>query len=136
MSKKHYIYSTLASDVSYTTYKDGGADLPVVEGQILIAGGTGVAGKHLVTPQGVATPVSAENLARLRENEVFKLHEANGFIKVSDHKEDAEIVAADMTTRDESAPLVDADFEKPPAVVGGVETATEETAPGRNSRKA
>lgn len=110
-AKTHFVYSTLAADTAYTTYQTGAADMPVADGQILIKGGTGVADKRLITPTGaVITKVDEEALSRLRENQVFQLHEANGFIVVSDHAEDGEVVAADMTGRDESAPLVPADF--------------------------
>lgn len=107
-----YVYSTLTCDNAYVVYSQGGADLKVKTGQILIKGGTGVANARLITPLGVATKVTAEELKLLEENTVFKLHKENGFIVVqeSGKESDAEKVASDMETRDESAPITPSDY--------------------------
>ncbi|AZD85004.1 hypothetical protein C4K14_2170 [Pseudomonas chlororaphis subsp. aureofaciens] len=109
-AQKIYLYSTLSNDQSYTSYQqvDGGAPQPV--SSILVHGKANVSTKQFVTPRGTATEVTAEQLAELRTNDVFKLHVKNGFITISQAKEDAEKVAADMTGRDQSAPLVEQDF--------------------------
>lgn len=114
MSKatSHYIFSTLTSDQVYTRTAQGGADLPVTTASVFIAGGTNVPDKYLITKYGVMTAVTDEEMQVLLENEVFKLHQKNGFITIRDKPADAEKVAADMETRDQSAPLVDADFEE------------------------
>lgn len=110
--KKIYIYSTLAAAVNYQTYATGGGDVPVATREIVIQGGANIPDKYMRTPDGsVVTPVSEEELEALRANPVFALHEKNGFIKVSEKLHDTEKVAADMTSRDESAPLVDSDFD-------------------------
>lgn len=131
-----YVYSTLTAGVDYATYKQLGDEKApvVVEEVISIAGGTNVADKNLITPRGVATKVTPEQVEQLRQNQVFRLHEANGFVTISNKREDPENVAADLTTRDESAPLVDADFE----AEGVMPPTTEVVAPstGRASRKA
>ena len=136
MSKKDevYVFSTLTSSVEYRNHVAGGADLPVVDKSVLIVGGTNLPDKHLITPYGVMTKVSAEDISWLQENELFKLHQKNGYITVRDKAADPEKVATDMKTRDESAPLVDADFkegEKPANV-------DKDAAPagGKNSRRA
>jgi hypothetical protein len=111
MAKKLYLYSTLAADVAYTTYAEGGGDIPVAEGQVVVKGGSGVADARMFTPNGaVITPTDEETLARLRQSPVFLLHEKNGFITVSDKLKDGEVAATDMEARDVSAPLVPADF--------------------------
>lgn len=113
MSKKIYVYSTLSNDQQYTQYA-GKADnnlAPNVEHSILIAGKANVTNKHFITPRGMVTEVTAEDLAILKKNELFKIHEANGFITYSESKEDAEKVAAVMEGRDKSAPLVEQDFD-------------------------
>lgn len=69
--------------------------------------------KHMVTPRGVVTEVTPEELAELRNNEVFKLHLSNGFLQISEAKTDVEKAAADMTGRDQSAPIVEQDEEMP-----------------------
>jgi hypothetical protein len=121
MSKKLFVFSTLAADVAYTNHEAGGADLPIALPSVLIKGGAGVANDRIVTPRGIATPVTEQELAYLRENAVFNLHEANGFILVSEAAGDADIVAADMVGRDHSAPIVPQDNIQGEAVtvVGG-----------------
>lgn len=112
MAKKMYVYSTLSSSVRYAASEPGGADVPVPTDGVLIFGGTNVAGKNLITPRGaVITEVTEEQLQRLQDDEVFKLHKANGFITVSNKLEDGEKVAGDdMVSRDASAPLTPEDF--------------------------
>lgn len=113
MAKTLYVYSTLSSSVNYPVYGKGGGDLPLIERNITIQGGANIPDKYMRTPDGaVITPVSEEDLAALEANSVFRLHKDNGFIRVEDKKHDGEKVAADMTGRDQSAPLVDADFEE------------------------
>jgi len=108
---KNYIYSTLTTGMTYTSYKQGGADLPVVEHRVHVAGGANVADKHLLTPRGVVTEVSDEDLEHLERNQLFQRHKANGFILVDTIKVDPEIkVAADMEQKDDSAPLTPEDY--------------------------
>ncbi|MFY1028170.1 hypothetical protein ACE4RU_10795 [Actinobacillus seminis] len=107
-----YVYSTLTCDNAYVVYSQGGADLKVKTGQIVIKGGVGVANQRLVTPLGIATQVTSEELALLEKNQVFKLHKENGFIVVQENgkESDAEKVALDMTGRDESSPVTPSDY--------------------------
>lgn len=140
MSKKLHVFSTLASDVDYTNHVKGGADLPVALPPVRVKGGAGVANDRLVTPRGVATTLTEEEVAYLRNNEVFKLHEKNGFVQVSETNADPDIAAADMTGRDNSAPLVPQDRvagDDVTTVVGGEaeEDAEAPRRPGRKSRK-
>jgi hypothetical protein len=136
--KKIYVYSTLSSDMRYTNFAAGGADLPVEAGSVLIRGGAGVANDRLVTPRGVVTEIGEAELEVLRGNKVFELHEKNGFIVVSEASTDPEKVAADMVGRDQSAPLVPQDGVAGDAtvVVGGVEVDGESDRPSsRKGRK-
>lgn len=116
-----YVYSTLSNDQRYVSYSTGASGVPKPESSIFIAGQANLMTKHFVTPRGVVTKVTAEQLAELRNNDLFKLHMANGFITVSEAKQDAEIVAADMEGRDQSAPIVEQDDEIPAPVVETVE---------------
>lgn len=114
MSKKsHFLYSTLTADNIYPVYAPGGADLPVILKQVLVRGGTNVPDKRLITPMGVVTEVTSEELEALKTSAVFQAHVDNGYITISDHREDPEKVVATegMETRDTSAPLVPEDFE-------------------------
>lgn len=137
----HYVYSNMAAGVTYASARDvPGRDMPETIPGIFIAGGVGVADKKsLITPMGaVVTGITSEELARLRADRVFCEHERNGAIRVSDHNEDAEVVASDLRPRDESAPLTPNDYEaegKDAPVVGADVSASGET-PKRNPRKA
>lgn len=131
MSKKnatYFVFSTLTASQLYTRTEQGGADLPRTVAEVFIAGGSNIPDKYLRTPIGVMTPVTDEEMAVLQENDVFNLHKANGFITVEQAPADAEKVAADMETRDESAPLVDGDFDD--------ENKPKTNAPKASSRKA
>jgi hypothetical protein len=132
-----YVFSTLASDVAYTNHTPGGGDMPIAQDPVVIKGGAGVANDRLVTPRGVMTRVTAEQVEYLRQNEVFKMHEANGFITISESSADADVVAADMTGRDESAPVVPQDNvagDDTATVVGG-EVVQEAAAPKTSKKK-
>jgi len=135
MSKKLFIFSTLASDVAYTNHAQGGGDLPIDLPPVLVKGGAGVINDRIVTPRGVATEVTEQQVEHLRQNEIFKLHEKNGFVMVSDAYADPDTVAADMTGRDNSAPIVPQDGIAPDAatVVGGA--VEEAAAPARRKHR-
>jgi hypothetical protein len=109
---KAYVFSTLASDMNYTLYVNGGGDMPVKERAIFIKGGTGVANDRLITPQGVMTEIEEEDIPVLQSNQVFQLHEKNGFVKIEKRSADPEKVASDMNRKDNSAPLTDADYNE------------------------
>lgn len=113
-----YVYSTLSNDNEYRGYKPGGADMQTVERHVLIKGGAGIANKNIITPRGVATEVTAEELEFLKGHESFKMHVENGFITFDNKKADAEEVAKDMKKKDQSAPVTPEDYteEKAPVV--------------------
>lgn len=108
----NHVFSTLANDNTYLNHSHGGADLMRPNGTgVLIKGGAGVVDARLITPQGVMTSVSDEDLAYLRENELFQLHETNGYLTVRGDAVDPEVaVAADMESRDVSAQIVPEDL--------------------------
>lgn len=107
-----YVFSTLTASNTYTKTSTGAGDLPEVERAVTIKGGSNLPSKHMLTSIGYMTEVPDEDFEWLVEHPVFKLHEKNGFITVRDKPADAEKVATDMETRDQSAPLVDADFDE------------------------
>lgn len=120
-----YVYSTLTADNEYVQWVKNG-DHQNIERRVLINGGHGVMNKNFLTPLGVATEVSDEEMAFLLQNDAFKLHVANGFIRMDKKKVDTEKVAADMKLRDNSAPIVPSDYApggmmdmKEPTVSGG-----------------
>lgn len=108
-----YVYSTASTHVKYTQYGEApqGARRPVVR-EVVVKGGANVANKHLITPLGVRTDVSNEDAAFLAMDANFIRHQKAGFVRLTDHKVDPEVVAADLTSRDGSSPLVEADYDK------------------------
>jgi hypothetical protein len=86
----YYVYSTLSNDNRY--------------GEVLISGKANVANKNLITPLGVMTRITSAQLEECDSFPVFQLHKENGFITVEKYKEDPDLVASDMTGRDNSAP--------------------------------
>ncbi len=122
-----YIFSTLSAAVNYHVFRGGAGELPQIEETITVAGGANIADKRIETPRGVVTKVTPEQLSALEQNQVFQLHVKNGYITVSESDSDPEQVAADMTTRDASAPLSEGDFaidgeDAPSITVGGKKT--------------
>ena len=110
MASKLYVYSTLTADQLYTNWGRGGGDVPVPTSKVFIKGGAGVANDRVITPRGVVTEITPEQAAILMENSDFQLHQKNGFVQISERETDPEKAAADMESRDESAPLVPGDL--------------------------
>lgn len=133
-----YLYSTLSAPTEYTGWKEGGADMPTAAWSVVVNAGAGVATKHLITPVGVMTEVTAEELKLLQENDVFKRHLKNGYIKIDEKKHAVEAVVADMEARDNSAPLVEADFaegEAPKTNVEPVKAVAPHSSTIRNNKR-
>lgn len=109
---KVYVYSTLAASVAYTAWERGGPnDMPKKQRRIVIAGGTGIADRHFMTPWGVLTTITPEEFGILQENDKFKRHMERGYIRVSSQRLDPESAAADMALSDPSLPLVPEDYQ-------------------------
>lgn len=112
----NYVFSTLATDMTYVNWVSPGAGIPPVEGKsIFIQGGAGVAqrgrpGSDIWTPLGRVTEVSDEDVDMLERNEVFALHKKNGFIKVQKKSADPEKAVADMNRKDASSPRTESDY--------------------------
>ena len=118
---KVYVFSTLANDQRYVNWVKGPNDIPTEGHSVFIKGGTGVANDRLITPQGVATEITEEDLAQLEQNPSFMQHKKDGFVTVRAKKAEAEKVAADMNLKDESAPMTHSDYkteEDSPKYVG------------------
>lgn len=112
-----YVYSSLTSDQAYTLWEeqtDNNRQLPRMVRQIHVKGGANLSAKNIYVPaKGIATQVTAEELAILEDHSDFKLHKANGFIVVDkrDKLENADNIAkASLKPKDTSAQKTDADF--------------------------
>lgn len=99
-----YVYSTATSSIRYSEYKTA-KDVNTIVRSVTIAGGANVANKHLITPLGVATRVTDDELEFLMKDLSFKKHLERGFMKIEKTKKDPEVVVAKgMELRDASAP--------------------------------
>lgn len=111
-AKRHYVYSTISTDVEYIGWIKGASEAQEKGHSVIVKGGANVATKNFLTPSGIMTPMDDEEITFLRSNSTFQQHMKNGFITIETRKTDPEKVAANMTTRDESAPLTPNDFRK------------------------
>ena len=108
-----FVYSTASNDTAYVVHAEGRpGDPKVVTKRIVIKGKANVADRRtLITPVGVMTRVSAEDMEFLQTRKSFLRHVAEGYIKFTQSKEDAEDVAKDMVKKDKAAPKVKSDFK-------------------------
>lgn len=121
MGKSVHVFSTLANDQRYTNYVSNPEGAPIVTGEVLIKGGAGVANDRFITPLGVHTEISEEQLAELEKNQVFIRHKRDGFVTIQQRRADPEKVATDMNAKDKSRPLTPADYldKEVDAVISG-----------------
>ena len=115
-----YVYSTATCPISYVSYQgNNSTDLGVIQKRadgtnmaVTVNGGHGVATKHLVTPKGVVTEVSDDDMDFLLQDRLFKKHMNAGFMSYDKKEVAASKKALDMAEKDGSAPLVPSDFEE------------------------
>jgi hypothetical protein len=109
-----YVYSTATASISYSKYKPSGphAGSAQIERSIVIRGGANLAPLRdksqmvLMTPRGVVTKVTDEELAFLESVEAFQRHKKRGFIAVEGKSLAIDkVVEAGMCPQDKSAPL-------------------------------
>lgn len=116
----HYAFSTLATNVKFVIYypapvSDKGNNLdyiPVEKASVVVKGGAGVMTKHLLTPQGVATSLTDEQVSILRSSSLFTRLEKRNMVKISTKYADPEVFAPDMAIDEGSAPLTPLDYTK------------------------
>lgn len=136
------IFSTMTGAVTYTEWKTSPGGLSVAGKSVTINGGANVAHrKTIITPRGVGTQVTDDELAFLENDAVFKFHKKGGFITIDSVKDirDADLAASDMEGRDDSAPDVEQDYLaeglKAPTVVNTVQLDTPPPTGARRNRK-
>lgn len=116
----YYVYSTATCGCDYVQYEDNSSkDLGVVKRRadgspfrVTINGGHGVSDKHFVTPRGVVTSVSDEDMDFLLQNHAFLRHVKAGFLAYDKKEVKTEKKVQDMNQKDGSSPITPADFEK------------------------
>lgn len=101
-----YVYSTMSNPVEYIDWQTvEGGELPQQMRKVKIEGGANVMSKHFITPKGVVTEVSDDDMAFLENHPVFVQQQKAGFITVQKRKVEVEKAVKEMTARDKSAPL-------------------------------
>ena len=118
-----YVLSKLANTQIYTLYAQGLDNINIPEASVEIKGGADVTDKNLVTPEGVLTQVTAEQLDILKANKDFQRHMDNGHIKyfgtapnIEKHAEKMEkdpsrqITKSDYTKKGKKAPKVESEI--------------------------
>ncbi len=108
-----YVLSKLSNSQVYTKYAEGQTDtnLNVVVAEVKIDGGADVINKQLVTPQGVVTKVSDNELEILKSNKDFQRHLENGLVKYYNTAPKIE-KEADKMEKDKSKQLTAEDYKK------------------------
>lgn len=113
-----YVYSTATNSGTYVEYEENSPhDISIPKRwpdgspmRVTIKGGHGVADKHLVTPKGVVTKVSDQEMEMLLRNPAFIRHMDKGFMCYDKKNVEPFKKAANMATKDGSAPLTPADY--------------------------
>lgn len=115
-----YVYSTLAAPQEYTEWQRKEDGKTVESRSVHIDGGHGIMNRNFMTPQGVATQVSDDDLAFLQTVNAFNEHVRLGFIAIEARKADEGKVVRNMKSRDGSAQITPDDYtkqgKKPPKV--------------------
>ena len=112
-----HIYSTISANQEYRGYNEG--KVKTVKWKVMVEGGANIAGKNLITPKGVLTTVTDEEMGLLETDPTFKRHVDRGFITFEKKKVDIEDVVKNMEKKDNSAPKVAEDFKDAPIVNKG-----------------
>ena len=116
------IYSKLSCDQKYSQYNPAGKgrDAPVPQAKevgkglkfVLVKGGSGIADrKTMITPNGVATVVTGEQLEYLKGCNAFTRHVERGYLKVDEKASSAtdpavvEKAVKELQSSDGSAPV-------------------------------
>jgi hypothetical protein len=110
-----YVYSTATNSIAYTEYEpdnDKNCGFARVAKKVIIMGGHGLATKALVTPKGMVTRVSDEDLEFLLKNQSFQRHVKAGFMVYDKNKVDPEKKVINMAKADGCSPLTPDDFKE------------------------
>lgn len=106
-----YVLSKLANTQIYTQYTKGINNINMPVKRVEIKGGADVTDKNLVTPSGVVTKVTADELEILKANKDFQKHLERGCLNIFDSMPDIE-TKAEKLEKDNSKQLTPADYAK------------------------
>lgn len=106
-----YVLSKLANTQIYTNYAKGtSANVNIEAATVEVKGGADVTDKNLVTPEGVLTRITDNDLDILKSNKGFQKHLEGGYVKYFGQKPDIEKHASKMT-KDKSKQLTKSDYK-------------------------
>ena len=112
---RYFVISRLTSSMRYNLFEQRG-DKPALKDSVFVKGGAGIArGKNLETDFAEGTEITEQQVALLKQDPTFKLHEKNGFVTIQVRKDvpDVEKEASNLSgDNDGSAPLNPASIEK------------------------
>ena len=106
-----YVLSKLSNSQCYTIYAKGVDNINIPVESVEIKGGADVTDKNLVTPEGVITNVTPEQLEILKSNKDFQRHLEGGYVKYFGTAPNIEKHAAKMQ-KDNSRQITKSDYEK------------------------
>lgn len=114
-----YVLSKLANTQIYTQYVKGANNLNLPCAKVEIKGGADITNKNLITPEGVLTKITDNELEILKANKDFQLHLEHGHVRYFGKNPDVD-KEADKLEKDTSKPLTPDDYikkgKKPPKV--------------------
>ena len=106
-----YVLSKLANNQIYTKYIKGAGNVNIPTVQIEIKGGADVTNKNLITPEGVITKITADELELLKSNRDFQRHLEQGVVKYFGTEPKIEKTVQSME-KDKSAPVTPGFYTK------------------------
>ena len=106
-----YILSKLANTQIYTQYVKGVNNINIPAKQITVKGGADITDKNLVTPSGVLTQVTKDELEILKSNKEFQRHVERGYIEYYATAPDVE-KKSEKLEKDKSRQLTPDDYVK------------------------
>ena len=106
-----YVLSKLANTQNYIKYAKGMNNLNIPVQTVVIKGGADVTDKNLVTPEGVITKITSDELEILKSNKDFQRHLEQGHVKYFGTQPNIE-KNIDKMEKDKSAPLTPDDYKK------------------------
>lgn len=104
----NYVQSTASQDMTYPIYTEGKQNQATIIKKIIVYGTANVANPtSLLTPQGMVTELSDEDVALLKKSAAFQRHVEKGFMKLCDK---SQLDVSDMEKKDGSAQIQDKDY--------------------------
>jgi hypothetical protein len=111
---KNYVFSTASTSIGFPEYSTAPKNgIPQIVRNVVIKGGANVPDiKTLVTPRGIATEVTDDQLAFLMGHKKFQSMVQSGFMTIASDKADMNAALRDMAPKDKSAPKTVDDYKE------------------------